>query len=363
MKHPVAISALAVFIGGCAATTGITYRTDPPGAVISYKDGGDEIGVTPVRLQYEPNPDDFVENDCFNVEGVTARWVDGTIASSPDTLRVCGGPGEYEYKLSKPGGIFSSFSESKLIPVGEQLTTNPEGCLLYLDSVGVSPGQMTVNFYAYNNYTSSLGKFSVNAVYADDDSKVNLSGIDKAQAYLVAQKLNFSVAADPDVSVLTLKTTCNGHAHTAEIPLDAKNIRDKIAAGADAGRNKIRMIKSGGVYEIPVVLNGVLTIPLIIDSGASDVFISPDVALTLFRTGTIRESDYMSGSVYSLADGTEVKSHRFRLQSVKIGSKIIRGVTCAISDSVEAHMLLGQGVLERLGKYTVDYKNGVLIFE
>lgn len=362
MKHPVTISILAVLITGCAATTGITYRTDPPGAVISYKDGGDEIGVTPVRLQYDWRPDS-AGNDCLRVKGVTARWVDGTVASSPDTLQVCGSSGKYEYKLSKPKGIFSFFSESRLALVGEQLTTEPEGCLLYLDSVGLSHGQWTVNFYAQNNYIFLPGEFTVNAAYADDDSEVNISGINRAQTYFVVNKLNFSVAADSDVSMLTLKTTCDGHAHTARIPLDTKNIQGKIAAGADTGRNKVRMFKSGGVYQIPVVLNGVLAIPLIIDSGASDVFISPDVARTLFKTGTIEESDYMPGAVYRLADGTKVKSDRFRLKSVKIGNNIIEGVTCGISDSIEAPMLLGQGVLERLGKYTIDYKNGVLIFE
>jgi len=362
MKYPFAITALAVLIGGCATTSGITYRTDPPGAVISYKDGGDEIGVTPVRLLYDWRPDP-AGNDCLRVKGVTARWVDGTVASSPDTLQVCGSSGEYEYKLSKPKGIFSFFSESRLALVGEQLTTAPEGCLLYLDSVGVSHGQWTVNFYAKNNHIFLPGEFTVNAAYTDDDSEVNISGINRAQAYFVVNKLNFSVAADSGASILTLKTTCDGHAHTARIPLDKKNIQGRIAAGADAGRNKVRMFQSGGVYEIPVVLNGVLAIPFIIDSGASDVVISPDVALTLYKTGTIRESDYMSGAVYRLADGTKIKSKRFRLQSVKIGNRAIKEVTCAISDSVKAPMLLGQGVLERLGKYTIDYKNGVLIFE
>lgn len=362
MKHPVAISVLAVLIGGCAATTGITYRTDPPGAVISYKDGGDEIGVTPVRLRYDWRPDS-AGNDCLRVAGITARWVDGTVISSPDTLQVCGDSGKYEYKLSKPKGIFSFFSESRLAPVGKQLTTSPEGCLLYLDSVGVSPGQLTVNFYAQNNHIFLPGKFTVNAAYADDDSEVNISGINRAQAYFVVGKLNFSVAADSDASLLTLKTTCDGHAHTARIPLDTKNIQEKIAAGADTGRNKVRMFQSGGGHGISVLLNGVLTMPFIIDSGASDVHISPDVARTLLKTGTIEESDYMPGAVYRLADGTEIKSERFRLKSVKVGNKVIRGVTCAITDSPEAPMLLGQGVLERLGKYTIDYKNGVLIFE
>ena len=45
--------------------------------------------------------------------------------------------------------------------------------------------------------------------------------------------------------------------------------------------SEVPLIESGGVYEVPVLVNGVLKINFIIDSGASDVAISPDVALTL----------------------------------------------------------------------------------
>jgi len=43
-------------------------------------------------------------------------------------------------------------------------------------------------------------------------------------------------------------------------------------------------------------LNGVLKIPFILDTGASVVSTSRDVALTLIRTGTISEEDWLPGS-------------------------------------------------------------------
>lgn len=67
---------------------------------------------------------------------------------------------------------------------------------------------------------------------------------------------------------------------------------------------KIKLTKIGGVYEVPVKLNGVLNINFIFDSGASEVSITPDVALTLLRTGTIRENDWLPGRYYQLADGS-----------------------------------------------------------
>jgi aspartyl protease family protein len=127
--------------------------------------------------------------------------------------------------------------------------------------------------------------------------------------------------------------------------------------------NKIELIETGGVYEIPITLNDVLKINVILDSGASDVSISPDVALTLMRTGTIQNSDWLPGQTYSFADGSKATSARFRLKSIAIGNKIFENITCVIANSIRAPMLLGQSALRRLGKYSIDYDKRVLQFD
>lgn len=118
--------------------------------------------------------------------------------------------------------------------------------------------------------------------------------------------------------------------------------------------NTINVKRTGGVYSVPVELNGVLKIDFIFDSGASDVSISPDVALILLKTGTIKNEDWLPGAYYSFADGSTAKSARFKLKSVKIGNKTITNVVCSISNSIHAPMLLGQSVLGKFGKYTFD---------
>lgn len=127
--------------------------------------------------------------------------------------------------------------------------------------------------------------------------------------------------------------------------------------------NEIKLISVGGVYEIPVILNDVLKINVILDSGAADVSISPDVALTLIRTGTIKKSDWLTGKVYRFADGTQSKSERFDLRSITIGNKTFKNVTCSIAERIEAPMLLGQSVLKKIGRYTIDYKKEIIIFK
>src|SRR2546427_11347393 len=94
----------------------------------------------------------------------------------------------------------------------------------------------------------------------------------------------------------------------------------------------IPLIKKGGVYEIPVEINGVISLNFVLDTGASDVNITTDVALTLYRTGTIRDTDFLPGQTYRLADGSTVNSSRFVLRSLKVGQRRITNVVASIGN-------------------------------
>ena len=82
--------------------------------------------------------------------------------------------------------------------------------------------------------------------------------------------------------------------------------------------NSVPMTKVGGVYEIPVEINGVLKLNFIFDAGASDVSISSDVALTLIRTGTVDEKDFIGTETYKFADGSIAKSKVFLIKEIKL---------------------------------------------
>lgn len=138
--------------------------------------------------------------------------------------------------------------------------------------------------------------------------------------------------------------------------------QDYIQDIQDIG-NSIPMIKKEGVYEIPVLINGSLKLNFIFDPGASDVSISPDVALTLIRTGTVSDKDFIGTTTYKFADGSTAKSKVFILQELQIGNKTVTNVRASISNSFAAPLLLGQSVLYKFGKVTIDYKNGVIRFE
>ena len=109
----------------------------------------------------------------------------------------------------------------------------------------------------------------------------------------------------------------------------------------------IPLIKKGGVYEIPVEINGVITLNFVLDTGASEVNIPADVALTLHRAGTIRDADFLPGQTYRLADGSLENNSRFVLRHLKIGQRRLDNVAASVG-KVSSSLLLGQSFLVRL---------------
>lgn len=122
----------------------------------------------------------------------------------------------------------------------------------------------------------------------------------------------------------------------------------------------ILLEKEGGVYVLPVRINKVITLKFVLDSGASEVSIPADVALTLLRTGTIKESDLLPGKTYSLADGSTLQGMRFMIQELNLGPITIENVPAIIAP-VSGNLLLGQSLLERLDSWTLDNHRHVLI--
>jgi aspartyl protease family protein len=127
--------------------------------------------------------------------------------------------------------------------------------------------------------------------------------------------------------------------------------------------NSVPMTKTGGVYQIPVIINGALKLNFIFDAGASNVSVSADVALTLIRTGTLTDADFLGTETFKFADGSTAKSKMFLLKEIQIGNQKVRNVKASIASSIKAPLLLGQSVLNKFGKVTIDYKKGVIIFQ
>ena len=122
------------------------------------------------------------------------------------------------------------------------------------------------------------------------------------------------------------------------------------------------MLSNGGTFAVPVVINGAIALDFIVDSGAADVSIPADVVMTLIRTGTIKESDFLGQKTYMLADGSKVPSQTFRIRSLKVGDRVLANVDASAAP-VEGSLLLGQSFLNRFKSWSVDNSKHSLVLE
>lgn len=125
----------------------------------------------------------------------------------------------------------------------------------------------------------------------------------------------------------------------------------------------ITLKNDNGVYKIPVKINNSLTLDFVLDLGASDVSISPDVFSVLLKTGSIEASDVLGKQSYKLADGSIVEHTVINLKSLTIGEIKLDNIKASVSDSNNSPLLLGQSALKKLGKYSIDNKKNELIIE
>jgi len=122
----------------------------------------------------------------------------------------------------------------------------------------------------------------------------------------------------------------------------------------------IPMQMQGGIYVVPVLINDAITLDFIVDSGAADVSIPADVVMTLMRTGTLRDSDFLGEKTYVLADGSEVPSQTFRIRSLKVGNRVLENVNGSVA-SVKGSLLLGQSFLSQFRSWSVDNARHALL--
>jgi hypothetical protein len=122
----------------------------------------------------------------------------------------------------------------------------------------------------------------------------------------------------------------------------------------------IQLEPQGGVYVVPVRVNGTLILPFVIDSGAADVAIPGDVFLTLSRTGTVKPGDFIGRQMYVLADGSQLPSDRFILRELRVGDHVIRNVVAHVAN-VKGDPLLGQSFLSKLPAWSIDNQRHALV--
>lgn len=120
--------------------------------------------------------------------------------------------------------------------------------------------------------------------------------------------------------------------------------------------------KSGGVYELPVEINGI-PMSFIFDTGAGLVSISLAEINFLLKQKRFSQEDVLDSQNFIDANGDVTTGAIVNLKSIQIGNRIVRNVRAAVVLNQKAPLLLGQSFIQRFGKVTIDNMNNVIVFE
>lgn len=127
-------------------------------------------------------------------------------------------------------------------------------------------------------------------------------------------------------------------------------------------KQEIELTKTvSGVFLIQATLNGVVTVPMILDTGASTSTIPLSLFYLLLDLGTITKADLLPPITTVLADGSRVVCGRFNLRTLKIGDTTFKNVEVNVFGNKSGILLLGQSSLSRFGVIQFNYENNTMI--
>lgn len=150
---------------------------------------------------------------------------------------------------------------------------------------------------------------------------------------------------------------------TDEITFEEETIEKEVQAEEDTFIDVPFEIK-GGVKYVPVKINGGPIFDMIFDTGCSGTLISIKEADYLAKSGLLSQEDYRGNANFSIADGSIVENMVFNLKEVIIGGRIrCTDVTATVSKNIQAPMLLGNEIFDRMPALMIDNKNQVVKFK
>lgn len=122
---------------------------------------------------------------------------------------------------------------------------------------------------------------------------------------------------------------------------------------------EIPFTKANGVTKVDCTINN-LPLNFIFDTGASDVTISQVEANFMFKNGYLSNKDVIGKQRYQTADGSISVGTTIILKEIQFAGVTLNDVRASVVKSQNAPLLLGQTVLQRLGKIEIDNAKRVL---
>lgn len=117
--------------------------------------------------------------------------------------------------------------------------------------------------------------------------------------------------------------------------------------------------REGGVCRVKCAIN-TLPLHLIFDTGATDVSLSSVEATFMLKNDYLSPRDIIGRQQYMTANGEVSEGTVINLREVSLGALSLRDVRASVVRNQQAPLLLGQSVLQRLGRIEIDNAKSVL---
>ena len=122
---------------------------------------------------------------------------------------------------------------------------------------------------------------------------------------------------------------------------------------------EVPFVRSGGVTKVKCEING-LPLSFIFDTGASIVSISALEATFMYKNDYLSAKDIVGKSAFVDANGDISVGTIININKVTFGGLELENIRASVVSNDKAPLLLGQSVLNRLGKVEIDYEKSVL---
>lgn len=169
------------------------------------------------------------------------------------------------------------------------------------------------------------------------------------------------IGIDPDFEAMrdlpSFKALVNKYKALAEQELQEEQEDD-----SNLGEERVVEVPfsaANGVTTVKCSING-LPLTFVFDTGASDVSISQTEASFMYKNGYLSKKDIVGNSAYITADGSISIGTNIILQKINFGGLELKAVRASVVGNQRAPLLLGQSVLQRLGKIEIDNQRQVL---
>ena len=117
--------------------------------------------------------------------------------------------------------------------------------------------------------------------------------------------------------------------------------------------------KDGDLYIVNCKVNN-LPLHFIFDTGASDISISDVEANFMYKNNYLNNNDFIGKKNYLTADGSISEGTIINIRNVNIGGLELKNVRASVVKNQRAPLLLGQSVLNRLGKIEIDNEKKII---